>query len=249
MKYTTSISKITDDGMIIRGEKLTSLIENNSFSDAIFLILRARKPTAQESVIFTAMLTSVLDHGMGTTSSMTTRFAASAGNPLNAAVGAGVLAIGTHHGGAIEDAMTAFKYLLTGKTEKDIEHIAKAYVADALANKKTIFGYGHKVYKQEDPRVQTILTICKKQNYASNYLTLGRAIAHELEAQKGKKLCFNIDGCIAAILLEMGFSPNMGKGFFIIGRVPGLVAQALEEIECEKPVRRVEEEEIEYKGK
>ena len=68
-----------------------------------------------------------------------------------------------------------------------------------------------------------------------------------LEKEKGKKICLNIDGLAAAILLEMGFPPlSLGKGIFIIGRVPGLVAQAVEEKENEKPVGRLEEGEIEY---
>jgi citrate synthase len=44
----------------------------------------------------------------------------------------------------------------------------------------------------------------------------------------------------------MGFSAEAGRGVFIIARTPGLVAQAVEEKENEKPVRRVNEEDIEY---
>lgn len=44
----------------------------------------------------------------------------------------------------------------------------------------------------------------------------------------------------------MGFKADSGKGIFIIGRIAGLVAQALEEKEKEGHVRRVEEEDIKY---
>ena len=48
----------------------------------------------------------------------------------------------------------------------------------------------------------------------------------------------------------MGFDWRLGKGFFIIGRVPGLVAHAYEELVYEKPFskRLNEDEEVEYLG-
>lgn len=251
MKFKTKISKLTEDDMIIRGEKLSTLIKNNSFTDSVFLILRKRKPTTKESKIFSAMLISIIDHGMGTASSLTSRFVMSTGNSLNTAVGAGVLALGDYHGGSIENAMVQFLKLLKqeGKiSDKDITIMAEKFVSKSLENKKVIFGYGHKIYKHEDPRVKQILSLCKKLKFISRYIALANAVEKQLEEKKGKKICLNIDGLIAAVLLEMGFSQNVGKGIFIIGRIPGLVAQAVEEKEEEKPVRRVDEGDIEYKN-
>ena len=120
------------------------------------------------------------------------------------------------------------------------------FVTKALKHKKIIYGFGHKIYKQEDPRVKVLLKICQELKYTSQHIDKALEIEKTIEQQKDKKICLNIDGLIAAILLEMGFSPNIGKGFFIIGRVPGLVAQAVEEKENEKPVRRIDEEDISY---
>ena len=58
----------------------------------------------------------------------------------------------------------------------------------------------------------------------------------------------NVDGAIAGVVSDMGFDYRLGKGFFIIGRVVGLVAHIFEEIVREKPFRRIAEEEIEYDG-
>ena len=77
MKFKTKISKLGNDDVDIRGKKLSDLIEKSSFTDAIFLLLSSREPTEKESKIFAAMLTSIIDHGMGTASSLTTRFVAS----------------------------------------------------------------------------------------------------------------------------------------------------------------------------
>ena len=55
-----------------------------------------------------------------------------------------------------------------------------------------------------------------------------------------------MDGLIAILLCDFGFLPLLGKGIFAIGRTPGLVAQSFEQLWCEKPVRRVSEDEITY---
>jgi citryl-CoA lyase len=53
---------------------------------------------------------------------------------------------------------------------------------------------------------------------------------------------------IAAVISEMGLSWKTGKGIFIIGRIPGLVAHIVEEWNREKPFRRLEEGSYEYDG-
>ena len=53
---------------------------------------------------------------------------------------------------------------------------------------------------------------------------------------------------MAAIISDMGFDWRMARGFFIIGRVPGLVAQVYEEMTSGGGLRRIDESEIEYTG-
>lgn len=244
MRFKTSVSKLKNDDVIIRGEPLSSLIETVSFSDAIFVLLAGRRPAATESSVFSALLVAIVDHGMGTTSSLTARFVMSGGNPLNTAVGGGILALGDYHGGAIEKAMLQLNSIPVDKGK--LEGVAGQYVQRAIRQKETIFGYGHKVYKERDPRTVTLRALCHKLGYTSPYIELANYIETALEKEKGRKICLNIDGLIAAILLEMGFPPSLGKGIFIIGRAPGLVAQAVEEHDTERPVRRLDESEIEY---
>ena len=56
----------------------------------------------------------------------------------------------------------------------------------------------------------------------------------------------NVDAAMAAILSDMGFEWQIMKGFFIIARVPGLVAQAYEEISNDTGLKRLSEDAIEY---
>ena len=238
MKFNTSISKIVPGDHIIRGQALSALIAESSFAESIYLLLKGGKPSATQAVIFQAALVSVIDHGMGTASSMAARFVASGGNSVNASVAAGVIALGDYHGGAIEKAMKQFAGIVS----------AKEFVAKALQEKTTMYGFGHKIYKDADPRVGQLLQVCARESFTSPFIDLALAVETEIASQKGKKIPLNIDGLIAGILLELGFTPKQGKVFFIIARTPGLVAQVLEELQTEEPVRRIDEEEITYTG-
>jgi citryl-CoA lyase len=237
MEFKTKISKIESGDVTIRGEKLSSLVKTGNFTDSIFLLLSGRKPNENESLLFEKVLTAVIDHGMGTTSSLSSRFVASGGNSLNVGVGAGVLSIGNYHGGAIENAMKFF-YELKDTSDEDV----KEKVKDMLTKKETIYGFGHKIYKQGDPRVAVILEEMK----TSTFLRFKDVIESTIKETKGKQIPINIDGLIAIILCDFGFDPLLGKGIFIIGRTPGLVAQTYEELKEEKPVRRLDEEDITY---
>ena len=77
MQYQTRISKLENDDVIVRGEKLSDLVKAGKFSDAVFLEISGRKPKLQESQLFERMLISVMDHGMGVVSSLTSRFVVS----------------------------------------------------------------------------------------------------------------------------------------------------------------------------
>ena len=66
MKYQTRISKMdrsdeTAPMHVIRGKKLSDLLQEKSFSESIFLLLSGREPTQQEAVLFDKMLLSVID--------------------------------------------------------------------------------------------------------------------------------------------------------------------------------------------
>ena len=237
MEYKTKISKIENQDVTIRGEKLSSLVKTGKFADSIFLLLSGRKPKEQESILFEKILTAVIDHGMGTTSSLSSRFVASGGNSLNVGVGAGVLSIGDYHGGAIENAMKFF-YGLKDASDEEV----KLKVKRMLENKQTLYGFGHKIYKTGDPRVAVIIEEIK----TSTFLRFKDLIESTIKETKGKQIPINIDGLIAIILCDFGFDPLLGKGIFIIGRTPGLVAQTYEELKEEKPVRRLGEDEIQY---
>jgi len=63
-----------------------------------------------------------------------------------------------------------------------------------------------------------------------------------------KHLMLNVDGCIAAIISDMGFDWRLGKAFFIVSRTPGLIAHAFEQMYSERPYKAPKWNEIVYTG-
>lgn len=246
-KWKTAISFNTKDETYIRGYPLTQMIGNLTFTESIYLVLKGELPTENEKNMFDAMLTSVIDHGIAPPSVTGMRNILSGGNDLHVGVAAGILAFGRYHGGALEDAM---KILQEGvKKSEDITKTAKEIAKQVAKGDLRIGGFGHKYYKDFDPRTKKLLTLAQEYGFYGKHCQFATILEQEIEKEKGKKLVINVDGAIAAIASDMGFDYRLGKGFFIIGRVAGLVAHAFEELTTEKPFRRLDEDnEVEYTG-
>ncbi len=241
-KWRTAISCHIGRETYVRGYKLLDLVGRLSFAQAIYLVLKGELPDERESKMMEAMLVSVIEHSIAPPSVISARAIASGGNSLNVGVAGGILAFGSAHGGAIEDAMRFFQE----NVGKNVEEVVGQY----LSQKKPIPGYGHRYYKDFDPRTKKLMELAKKLNFYGKYCEFAQRVEEEIYKQKGKRIVLNVDGAIGAIASEMGFDWRIGKGFFIIGRVPGLVAHVYEELTREKPFskRLNEEEEVEYYG-
>lgn len=236
-KWKTSISGIIEQESVIHGYKITDLIDKVSFTDAIFLELKGEIPTEKERAMLDGILISTIDNGLGPPSTTNARNSASAGNPMQAAVAAGILGVGESHGGAIEECARLLQLGLA----------ADKLVEKVISGGERIPGFGHKIYT-EDPRAKQIFEKAKALGFYGENCELVVKVERVLEEKKGKKIPVNVDGAIAAVVSDMGFDWRLGKGFFIIGRVVGLIAHIFEEIVREKPFRRISTDEIEYDG-
>lgn len=241
----TFLTMEMNDETHIRGYSLSDLIKNASFTEAVFLILTGELPSTQQKEVFTAVLVSAIDHGVLAPSTDVARRVASTGNSINTAVAAGVTAIGDYHGGAIEQAGKLFN-AFPEDSSTSLEKQAEELVVKGIEAYKRVPGFGHKIYTT-DPRVTALFDLAKKHGLPDHYMNLARVVEKELEAKKGRKLCINIDGGMAVLLLTLGLDWKMFRGVFIIARTPGLVAHAIEQQTREKPVMRSKEE-AEYDG-
>ena len=172
--------------------------------------------------MFNTVLSSCIDHGVGNPSTVAARTVQSGGNSMNTSVAAGISALGDKHGGAIEECM---ELLQSNASAREI-------VEEKLKNDEKIPGLGHKVYKDEDPRSQNMLEKAENLGLKSEFTEKMLKI-QEIFGEEKVDLVLNVDGAIAGIMSDLGFEPELGKGFFIIARTPGLVAHVREEMDEE----------------
>ena len=243
--WKTAVTDIGGGQIRVRGYDIADLMEHLSFADVIYLILKGELPNNQQRRMIEALLVSSIDHGPTPPSNLAARTVFSGGNPLNAAVAAGVLTIGDSHGGAIEQCAR----ILQDWAKKDgaPKDLAAKLVAEFKEKNKRMPGYGHRIHKR-DPRTVKLLEIAERIGYKGRHIELAVNLQDELERTSGKDLPLNVDGAIAAITSEMGFDWRLGKGFFIISRVPGLVAHVHEEWTREKMMRKLGPPAYEYDG-
>ena len=241
MRWKTSISHIQDGKEIIRGYELKELIHRKSFVEVIFLVLKGELPDEKERRMMDALFTAAIDHGIGVSSAMTARVVVSTGNSLHTALAAGILAMGKLHGSAIEDAARFFQENVTAGD-------VKALVNGLKEKRIKIPGYGHKIL-EHDQRSEALFEVAKELGFYGAHCQFAEKTLEELNKLSSKKLPLNVDGSMAAIISDMGFDWRLAKGFFIIGRVPGLVAHVYEEMTEGEGLRRLEEGETEYTGK
>ena len=238
-KWKTKIGDSSEERTIVRGYNLMDLIGKLSFSEMIFLELKGALPTENERKMMDAILVSTVEHGIAPPSITAARTAFSGGNPISAGVAAGVLAIGEHHGGAIEQAAKIY--------QETILKSADEIVKDFRTKRQRLPGYGHKVYTT-DPRTVKMFQVAKELGIYGNHCRFSQEIEKSLEKDLGRKLCLNVDGAIAAIISDMGFDWRLGKGFFIISRTVGIIAHLHEEWTTEPPFRRLDKSEYDYIG-
>ena len=166
------------------------------------------------------------DHEQNASTS-TVRLAGSTGANPYAAISAGVSALwGPAHGGANEAVLSMLEQIGT------VENIPK-YLA--MAKDKSshfrLMGFGHRVYKNFDPRAKIIKEAChallKKLEINDPLLELAmrlEEVALKDEYFITRKLYPNVDYYSGIIMRALGIPTNMFTVMFAIGRLPGWIA-------------------------
>ncbi len=166
-----------------------------------------------------------VDHGMNA-STFTAMVIASSLSDVYSAISGGIASMkGPLHGGANEEVM---KMLLeVGGPER-----AESWVKSAIAQKRKIPGFGHRVYKAYDPRAKVLGTFSERitRVHAQErlYLTAKRIEEVVVPALGGKGIFPNVDFYSGTIYFCMGFDYAMYTPIFMVGRIPGQVARVLE---------------------
>jgi citrate synthase len=237
--WRTAIVQADHESIRLHGHDVLELMQRRTFTDTIFLLHRGRLPGRDERALLDAILTGLADHGPGAPSCAAARLVASGNRQsLSAAVAAGVLAIGDEHGGAGSLCMEMIAQgVARARAESiSIQDAAHRTVADYRAGGRRLPGLGHRVHHTVDPRTAVLFGMARTAGLAGEGIAFMEAVDASMR-EAGKIIPINIDGALAAILVDLGFPAAFGKLVFIIGRVAGISAEVAEEYEREKPMR------------
>jgi citrate synthase len=236
--WKTAIVDAGPDHIRVRGHDVLDLMQQATFTDLIYLLHHQRLPTSAERRLIDAILIGVADHGPGAPSCAAARLAASGNRQSpSAAIAAGILTIGDEHGGAGAGCMEMIEAgLADARNGQSPGAVAARMVDEARAAGKRLPGFGHRVHSAVDPRVAVLFGLAQDTGLAGDGIGFARALEAAIR-ERIKPLPLNIDGALAAILVDLGFPPMFGKLLFIVGRVAGLSAEVLEEYSREKPMR------------
>jgi citrate synthase len=234
----SGIGRSTPDAITVRGRDLaTELMGRVTFTELAFFLTANRMPSAGETRLFDASLVALADHGL-TPSVLAARLTwTGATESLQGSVAAGLLGAGNVFLGVVEDTARFLAAILAdadadGDADGDAGAGAAAEraVAAEIAAGRRIPGLGHPVHKAEDPRTPRLYEIAEEAGIPIPHLRLLRTVAEAHAAATGKVLPINGAGVAGAAYADLGFPPEIVRGFALLARTAGLVGHLAEEM-------------------
>jgi citrate synthase len=185
--------------------------------------LTGKEPDAEIVKVFDTCLVLHADHELNC-SAFATRVTASSLSDIYSAIVSALGALkGPLHGGANEQVMLMLKRIGT------LEN-AHQFIKDALANKEKVMGFGHRVYKNGDPRAAVLRKMSErltKKIGEAHWYEMSALIDDTVQAEKG--LLPNVDFYSATVYYSMGIPIDLYTPIFAVSRISGWVAHAFEQ--------------------
>ena len=163
------------------------------------------------------------DHELNASTFAARVIAATLADVHGAVTGALAALAGPLHGGANTEVM---KMLLEIQTPER----AAAWVTTALAQKRKIMGFGHRVYRTEDPRAAQLRRLSEQLGQAAGqgeWFAIQRVIEEVMQRERG--LYCNVDFYSASMYYVMGIPLDLYTPIFAVSRVSGWCAHVLEQ--------------------
>lgn len=205
-----------------------------SFAANFLYMLNGEKPTPTMERAFDACMILHADHGLNAstfTSLVITSTLSDFYSSMSGAIGA---LRGPLHGGANEGVMIMLREI--GSIEK-----VEPFMKDALANKKKIMGFGHRVYKAYDPRAKYLKTLAEqlaKDTGNTDLYAMSKKIEdvmHDAVAAKG--IYPNVDFYSATMYHSIGLKLDLFTPMFAMSRISGWAAHNLEQLSDNRLIR------------
>src|SRR5437868_4150915 len=213
------------------GKELVESRADLNIAGNFLYMLKGEEPAQSEARIFDQCLILHADHELNASTFTARVIAGTLADMYGAVTGAIAALSGPLHGGANTNVM---KMLLEiGSPER-----AEDWLRDALANKKKIMGFGHRVYKTEDPRSVWLRRFSKEMGEAAGE-TRWFEILERLRdlMMREKKLYPNVDYYSGSAYYQMGVPLDLFTPIFAVSRISGWTAHILEQYANNRLIR------------
>ena len=229
----TDIGTTTADSITVRGHDLAGeLMGNVTFTELAFLLVQGRMPEPGETVLLDAVLVSLADHGLTPTVLAARLTHTGAPESLQGSVAAGLLGAGSVFLGVVEDAAVFLAAIVAqANDEAGLRAAADAAVTARLGAGRRVPGLGHPIHKVEDPRTPRMYAIAAEAGALGPHLRALELVAESAAGRAGRRLPINGAGAAGAALADLGFAPEIVRGFALLARTAGVVAHLAEEME------------------
>ncbi len=216
------------------GKEPIATTRDLAFSENFFHMCFGEVPAPEIVKCFDISMTLYAEHSFNASTFTARTIASSLSDIYSAVTGAVGSLKGPLHGGANEAVMHMLKDV--GSPDN-----VRAWMLDALATKKKIMGFGHRVYRSGDSRVPTMTDAYHKMvdvigtEEAKNYWEMSRILDEMMVAEKG--IYPNLDFPAGPAYYLMGFEIPMFTPIFVISRITGWTAHVMEQLADNKLIR------------
>lgn len=216
-------SLVTAFERIRTGKDIIAPNPSKSLAWNFFHTLTGQEPDAEIVRMFDVCLILHADHELNC-SAFAMRVTASSLSDIYSSVVSAISALkGPLHGGANEQVMIMLKDI--GSMER-----ARTWVKEALENKQKVMGFGHRVYKNGDPRAKILRQMSEaltKKVGQPHWYEMSTLIDDTMQGEKG--LLPNVDFYSATVYYSMGIPIDLYTPIFAASRVSGWIAHAFEQ--------------------
>jgi len=194
-------------------------------------MLSGKRPSATAEKAMDVALILHADHELNA-STFAGRVTAATLSDMHSGVTSAIGALkGPLHGGANIEVMRML--LEIGEVSK-----VDAWVKEALASKKKISGFGHRVYRTEDPRATHLRMMSRElcENSGNGkWFEMSRLI--EETVKREKKINANVDFYSATVYYTLGIAVDLFTPIFAVSRISGWTAHILEQLGNNRLIR------------
>jgi citrate synthase len=217
------------------GQDVPEPLEKAGFSEQLLYMIHGRRPSEAQIRALDIYLILTMEHGMNASTFTARVITSTQSDMVSAVVGAMGAMKGPLHGGApsgVLDMLTAIQ----------TEERAYAWIEEHLLKGEKLMGFGHRVYRTDDPRAKVLREVVYKMAGDDPWFSLAAHVEQTalsaLEKRKpGRKLYTNVEFYAAAVFKALEIPKELDTAIFTSSRMAGWTAHILEQSNDNRIIR------------